>query len=377
MLAACLVYQFFFTKKYPLTNLNIIHCNHKIRKQSEQESKFIQDFFKWLPVQIFTRPASIKITEDWLRKRRYQVFAKAMKSSKSEILILGHHLDDRIESTFLNILRGAHLRWFLSIQAFGQHHLLDGKTVLRPLISIQKKDIFALCQKYTVPFFHDETNDDSETSQRNLVRNIYIPQLKELMKTWFYTTIQNLYKKFQHAGESFLDWLITLTPSPYRWAKNYLRRDIQRSKINLSQVAWLLEKLGIYNDIGSSTLKELQNFFTKNDGYKYIKGRYFFIAHTQIYLIQAPKQFRKKHVDKRKKITKIQNINLEGKQIPLKPEDKIADVVRYPKPSDIAKNKTRNKYCIGQKIPIFWRNFVPVLAKDNKVFKAYKHFISQ
>jgi tRNA(Ile)-lysidine synthase TilS/MesJ len=104
------VYQFFCEKKYPLINLNIIHCNHKIRKQSEQESKFIQEFFKALPVQIFSKPASIKTTEDSLRKRRYQVFAKAMKTSKSEILILGHHLDDRIESTFLNILRGAHLR---------------------------------------------------------------------------------------------------------------------------------------------------------------------------------------------------------------------------------------------------------------------------
>jgi tRNA(Ile)-lysidine synthase TilS/MesJ len=59
-------------------------------------------------------------SEENLRNRRYA----ELKKQKADFVVLGHNLSDRIESTFLNLLRGAGLRGFSSMQFSESHHLL-------------------------------------------------------------------------------------------------------------------------------------------------------------------------------------------------------------------------------------------------------------
>jgi hypothetical protein len=47
-------------------------------------------------------------------------------------------------------------------------------------------------------------------------------------------------------------------------------------------------------------------------------------------------------------------------------------VLRFPKVWDKFKGKTRNQYCSNQKIPVFWRNFIPVVEKDWKIIHSFK-----
>jgi hypothetical protein len=53
----------------------------------------------------------------------------------------------------------------------------------------------------------------------------------------------------------------------------------------------------------------------------------------------------------------------------------IPSSLRFAQASDHYHGKTRNQYCITAKIPIFRRNFIPVLEKNDKIVHVWKEFI--
>ncbi|MBU0625898.1 hypothetical protein KKG31_06155 [Patescibacteria group bacterium] len=111
-------------------------------------------------------------------------------------VVLGHNLSDRIESTFLNILRGASLKGFLSMDFAQSHPLLTGAKVMRPLISLSKKNILEICKKNNIPYITDKSNFDNTTSLRNKLRNKILPQLFALNKN------ENSQKTFENSMEN-------------------------------------------------------------------------------------------------------------------------------------------------------------------------------
>lgn len=356
MLTAVLLQNFFIINKYNTKNLSFLHFNHKIRPESEQEEQFIKKYFKGTNVLCISRKKSKEAnTESHLRNRRYA----ELKKQKADFVVLGHNLSDRIESTFLNLLRGAGLKGFSSMQLSESHHLLPGSKVLRPLIDLPKSAIEHICKKNHIPYVTDASNYDDTTSLRNKLRNKILPSLYTLSKNQkgketFEQSMLNIYeeiKKWSHDIHPAI--LVPIKQSPYRKAKFAYQRDIPKKGIMTENIVSLLKQLWIYNNVSTALLNELMKFFTTaENGYKYFQGTYFFIAHGKIYIIQAPKNFRETYIKKTEKIWK--------------------ETYRYPRANDRYKGKTRNQYCITQKIPLFRRNFVAVLEKDGKIIKVIK-----
>ena len=46
----------------------------------------------------------------------------------------------------------------------------DAMVVGRPLLTMKKGDIAALCKRFSIPFFHNSSNDDVHTGMRNWMR---------------------------------------------------------------------------------------------------------------------------------------------------------------------------------------------------------------
>lgn len=134
ILTASLLYNFFVKNKYDIQNLFFMHCNHQTRSGNASDEEFIRKFFEGIQVIITTRTSNKKCTEAQLRDWRYGEFKKQTKKHMIDQLIFGHNLTDRIESTFLNLLRGANLNGFLAIQTQENHHLLGEIQVLRPIL---------------------------------------------------------------------------------------------------------------------------------------------------------------------------------------------------------------------------------------------------
>lgn len=75
----------------------------------------------------------------------------------------GHHLQDRIETVILNMCRGCDLTGMLSLSA-------QDKDIVRPLIHTYKEQIIQYCDQHQIPYWHDISNNDIDTSMRNRIR---------------------------------------------------------------------------------------------------------------------------------------------------------------------------------------------------------------
>ncbi|MEI6773266.1 MAG: tRNA lysidine(34) synthetase TilS [bacterium] len=205
ILTACLMYNFFLENKYDLQNLFFIHCNHGTRIGNTTDENFIREFFEGTQ-SIIVKRATIndKKNETQLRDRRYGEFRKQTTKHHIDRLVFGHNLTDRIESTLLNLLRGANLNGFLAMQTQETHHLLPETQVLRPILRLTKNEITAICKNNKIPFVTDPTNSDTTTSLRNKLRNKILPGLYTLTHKQTSTTnsfiesMKNIYEQLEH-----------------------------------------------------------------------------------------------------------------------------------------------------------------------------------
>lgn len=55
MLVASQILYFYHKNELDLKKVHIAHCNHKIREESEDEAKFMSDFFSGLDFHLYER----------------------------------------------------------------------------------------------------------------------------------------------------------------------------------------------------------------------------------------------------------------------------------------------------------------------------------
>lgn len=381
ILTASLMYNFFLKHKYNLQNLYFMHCNHNIRTGNAADQEFITTFFEGTQVIIIKRSSNKKWNEAELRNRRYGEFKKQIKKYDIDQMIFGHNLTDRIESTFLNLLRGSNLNGFLAMKTQEPHHLLWGIKVLRPILELTKDEVTHICKQNKIPFVTDPTNEDTTTSLRNKLRNNVLPELYKLAHKQWATT-----NSFIESMKNIYEWLqqnkpkdIILEPihdSPHRNAKFAYQRKIDDKDITRESVMHMMKTIGSSNNITTPLLNERTTFLQKNEsGYKYFNKTYLFKSHGKIYIIAAQKAFWQKTIDTKKKITKLENRDREGKIYEIDKERYLWATLRFPKKGDMFKNKTRNEWCINQKIPVFRRNFIPIIVKKNQIIHMFKNIM--
>jgi tRNA(Ile)-lysidine synthase TilS/MesJ len=90
MLLAHLVLSFREEKKWNNSNVNLLHCNHRIRKESEEEKEFLKKYFSNKNLIIFERDTSKypNENEESLRERRYSEFSTCCKKNNIKYLCL-------------------------------------------------------------------------------------------------------------------------------------------------------------------------------------------------------------------------------------------------------------------------------------------------
>lgn len=372
-----IILKFFEKNKISKDWLYFLHLNHNTRKNNINDQTFIESFFKWYNLIIKKRWKRWKLSENELRKRRYSEIKNISEEKKIDIILFWHNLTDRIESSFLNILRGCGLEWFKSMQAKENHHILK-KTILRPLINLSKDEISNLCNKNKIPYVRDETNSDPDTSLRNHLRLKIFPQLYEISNkkaehsNTFIKSFQKIYENLDEEKDTHNIFEKT-NNSPYRNCNFAYKLSIFKSFVNNEIIINILKNLDIYKNSTQKTINEISNFIrNKEEWFKYFNWTYFFISHKKIYIIQAPKNFWIKSIDKKIPINNLWKTKLWKLDIQILEKECIWWILRFPQKWDKFKNKTRNQYCISQKIPVFRRNFIPIIEKNWKIIKTFK-----
>ena len=382
MIVASQVLYYFWKNKLNLTKIHIAHCNHKIRPESEDEAKFMSDFFSGLDFHLYEREWW-NCDENSLRNRRYSQFSSLQKSTKASYIFLGHHLNDRVESTFLNLMRGAWINGFLNMHEVESHHLLpDECKVCRPLLKISKSEILSICNGTWIPFFEDKTNQDISVSKRNRVRNqILNPISTYWTENWeenkFLESFAWIYKQLENIEDSKLNENLKVIPSFPLWNAefSYLRRK-NILECNENDVFDLFHTLKIQTS--ATVVIEWKDWLkTWENGYKYIWWVYFFIHEKQLFIIKAEKEFWKRKNNSEENIElkteSMGNIRFFGFNLQIPRNELIWWIVRLPQNWDSFAWKKWSRWALNQKIPMRWRDWIPLAIKDGKVIHMWKN----
>ena len=110
-------------------------------------------------------------TEALAREARYRELEKAREACGAEVLAVGHHLDDQIETILMHDKRGAGLRGQRGMQ------MMSGQ-LIRPLLEIPRRDIEAYAREHGLVYILDESNLDL-SFERNHLRSEIIPELRK------------------------------------------------------------------------------------------------------------------------------------------------------------------------------------------------------
>ncbi len=185
-------------------NLVVCYFNHKTRPETDIEEKFLEDLAKKENFKIEVASANFeklkklyksKSFEELAREKRYQFFDAILNIYKSDKIILAHHLDDKIETFFFNLVRGTKLTGLINMTEFSSW-------ILRPLLNIEKKEILEYLNKNNLKYFIDKTNFSNDYT-RNFLRNEIIPKFEKVNSN-FKNNIKNTLNYFEEL-KNYLD----------------------------------------------------------------------------------------------------------------------------------------------------------------------------
>ena len=186
----------FLAKIYSIKHLvkaKYIIVDHKLRPDSTKEARLVKRILKkfFINAEILTWKGKkpLKNIQSLARKKRYELIFTHCDKFKTNNILLGHHQDDLLENFFIRILRGSGLKGLVSLDIKGK---INGKNLLRPLLSQKKDDLIFISKSIFNTFVQDPTNEDQKY-QRIKIRKL-IGELREngLNTKKFLKTIDNL-----------------------------------------------------------------------------------------------------------------------------------------------------------------------------------------
>lgn len=159
----------------------VAHCNFHLRgDDSNQDEAFVREKADELGVKLYvthfdTREyaaaAGISI-EMAARQLRYDWFEETRREGNYKWIATAHHLDDMLETFFINLVRKTGIRGLTGIKPKSGY-------LVRPLLFANRSEIEAFAQSGEIEYRTDITNEDV-VYQRNFIRHRIIPELEKL-----------------------------------------------------------------------------------------------------------------------------------------------------------------------------------------------------
>ena len=173
--------------------ISVAHCNFGLRgAHSDLDQQLVEKICAKHQIPCFVKQINLDSyktehqvsTQMAARELRYSWFSDLMSEGNGELLATAHHLDDSIETMFLNLSRGTGIEGLKGIRSLSNQ-------VVRPLIHVSKEEIREYANENIVEFREDVSNS-SNAYKRNKIRNEILPIFKEINPTFSKTMASNL-----------------------------------------------------------------------------------------------------------------------------------------------------------------------------------------
>lgn len=181
--------------------IGVIHVNHQLRTESDQEAQYLKDYCKTKGLPYYEKQwqratETLGNVESQAREFRYNFFSEIYQREGYQGLVTGHHSDDQAETILMKLTSGSQLRNLVGIRKSSRR---SGMMIYRPLLAYSKNEIQAYATERKLRYFEDETNR-SDDYFRNRVRTHIIPQLKAENPN-FLKQIHSFVKQIEYAND--------------------------------------------------------------------------------------------------------------------------------------------------------------------------------
>jgi tRNA(Ile)-lysidine synthase len=164
------------------TDICVAHLDHKLRKSSTRDSKWVADLATKLgfrsvigrsKVAENAREAGDNL-EQAARKARYDFLERTAKRVSAQYVLTAHTMDDQAETVLLRLMRGSAGTGLGGMEAM--RSLTKGGSIklVRPLLWARRTDTEDYCRIRKTEFLVDEMNDDQKFA-RVKVRKQLLP----------------------------------------------------------------------------------------------------------------------------------------------------------------------------------------------------------
>ena len=156
-----------------------VHFEHGLRgEESRREAAAARTFagtrgvpFREFPLGLTPGPG----LEERARTARLAVWKQLVAEIPQAVVVLGHHADDCVETLLLRLARGSNASGLAGMR---QVSLLNGVTILRPLLDFSRAEIEAFLRERAISWQTDSSNHENCFS-RNTLRNLILPEFRQ------------------------------------------------------------------------------------------------------------------------------------------------------------------------------------------------------
>ena len=201
-------------KQYNLFNeVILVYINYFSNSNSYDRLKLCEKISKIYEFPLIVRKSNLnkKNFESNARKQRYQIFTDILIQKDLDYILTAHHKDDQIETLLMKHYDKSDWISFLGIRD-------KYRKIIRPMLSIYKKEIISYSLHNNLFWIEDPTNYDN-SFRRNKIRNMDLPKIKKTNEK----LIDSLFISHKKAKSNFDEFLSNLDFYKRRYIKQVSR----------------------------------------------------------------------------------------------------------------------------------------------------------
>ena len=188
-------------KQYNLFNeVILVYINYVSNFNSYDRLKLCEKISKKYEFPLIVRRSNLnkKNFESNARKQRYQIFTDILIEKDIDYIFTAHHKDDQIETLLMKHYDKSDWISFLGIRD-------KYRKIIRPMLSIYKKEVISYSIHNNLFWIEDPTNYDN-SFRRNKIRNMDLPKIKKTNEK----LIDSLFIAHKKAKSNFNEFLSNL-----------------------------------------------------------------------------------------------------------------------------------------------------------------------
>lgn len=189
-------------------DITLAHCNFNLRgAESDKDEIFVRKLAKELNIKIYIKhfdteqfaKENLYSIEEAARILRYNWFEEIRQKYSLDYIATAHHLDDKIETFFINITAGTGIKGIRSIKE-------KNNKIVRPLLFAKRNEIENWVNKQNLEFRTDESNFETKFI-RNKFRHEILPKFSEINPSFQETMSKNfeIFSDIEKIYDNFIE----------------------------------------------------------------------------------------------------------------------------------------------------------------------------